>query len=99
MASEPFFYDSAYQHVKRDIPIPINEDGQCDVAKELHTNDKEGACTQRKKWECSRECKPIADTEVDGILNLKAAFEKPTQEVRQALTNVIVVVLMDTTVK
>ena len=29
MASEPFFYDSAYQHVKRDIPIPINEDGQC----------------------------------------------------------------------
>ena len=85
MASEPFFYDSAYQHVKRDIPIPVNEDGQCVVAEELHTdNDKEGACAQRKKWECS-ECKPITDTEVDAILTLKAAFEKPLQEVRHAL--------------
>ena len=28
MASEPFFYDFSYQHVKRDICIPVNEDGQ-----------------------------------------------------------------------
>ena len=35
MASEPFFYDSAYQHVKRDVSIPINEDDQCVVAEEL----------------------------------------------------------------
>ena len=29
MASEPFFYDSlAYQHVKRDISISIDEDDQ-----------------------------------------------------------------------
>ena len=35
MASEPFFDDSAYQHVKRDISIPINEDNQCVVAEEL----------------------------------------------------------------
>ena len=40
MVSEPFFYDSAYQPVKRDIPIPINEDGQCVVAEELHNDDK-----------------------------------------------------------
>ena len=86
MASEPYFYDSSYQHVKRDIPIPINEDGQCVVAKELHTdNEKEGACAQRKKWECCSECKPITDTEVNAILTLKAAFEKPLQEVRHAL--------------
>ena len=86
MASEPFFYDSAYQHVKRDIPIPIKEDGQCVVAEELQTdNDKEGACIQRKKWECYSECKPINDAEVDAILTLKAAFEKPIQEGRHAL--------------
>ena len=84
MASEPFFYDSAYQHVKRDIPIPINEDGQCVVAEELHTDGK-GACAQRKKWECSCQCKPITDTEVDSILTLKAAFDKPIKEVRHAL--------------
>ena len=86
MASEPYFYDSSYQHMRRDIPIPVNEDGQCVVAKELHTdNEKEGACAQRKKWECCSECKPITDTEVDAILTLKAAFEKPLQEVRHAL--------------
>ena len=84
MASEPYFYDSSYQHVKRDIPMPINEDGQCVVANDLHTdNDKEGA--QRTKWECCSECKPITDAEVDTILTLKAAFEKPLQEVRHAL--------------
>ena len=38
----------AYQHVKRDISIPINQDGQfVVVAKELHTDDK-GACVVRK---------------------------------------------------
>ena len=35
MTSEPFFYDSTYQHVKRDISIPINEDDQCVAAEEL----------------------------------------------------------------
>ena len=85
MASEPFFYDSAYQHVKKDIAIPVNEDGQCVVAEELHNDDKKGTCRQIKKWECSRECKAVTDTEVDAILILKTAFEKPIQEVRQTL--------------
>ena len=85
MASEPFFYDSAYQHVKRDIPIPVNEDGQCVVAEELNTDEKVGACTQKKKWECSSECRPVTDTEINAIVALKAAFEKPIQEVRQTL--------------
>ena len=48
MATEPFFYDSAYQPVKRDIPIPINEDGQCVVAEEVHNDDEKGACTQKR---------------------------------------------------
>ena len=29
-----------YQHVKRDICIPIKQDGQCVVVKDLHTDDK-----------------------------------------------------------
>ena len=44
---------------------------------------------QRKKWECSSQC-PVTDTEVDAILTLKAAFDKPVQEDRHALDNVIV---------
>ena len=35
MATEPYFYDSSYQLVKRDFLIPINEAGQCVVANEI----------------------------------------------------------------
>ena len=52
----------------------------CVVAKELHTdNEKEGACAQRKKWECCSECKPITDTDVDAILTLKAELPWQTK--------------------
>jgi len=37
------------------------------------------------KWECSSECKPLTETEVDAIVSLRAAFENPMQEVRHAL--------------
>ena len=47
-----------YQHVKRDISIPINQDGQCVVVKDLHTDDK-GACAQRKKWSALVSVNPI----------------------------------------
>ena len=40
MASEPYFYDSSYQYVKRNSPIPINEDSQCLIVNEIYT-DKE----------------------------------------------------------
>ena len=44
---------------------------------------------RRKKWECSSQC-PVTDTVVDAILTLKAAFDKPIQEDRHTLDNVIV---------
>ena len=79
MASEPFFYDSAYQHVKRDVSIPINEDDQCVVAENSHTDNKCCMCTcTEKKWECSSQCEPVTDTLVDAILTLKAAQYKKT---------------------
>ena len=55
-----------YQHVKRDvdISIPINQNSKCVVVKDPLT-DVKGACTQRKKWECFSQCKPITDTDVD----------------------------------
>ena len=36
-SSEPYFYDSAYQHVKRDHAIPIDENGICMVANLIKT--------------------------------------------------------------
>ena len=35
--------------------------------------------------ECSNECKPVTDAEVDSILELKEAFEMPLEDVRHAL--------------
>ena len=76
-----FFYDSAYQPVKRDSPVPINEAGQCVITNEIPTDSVKEA----KKWLCSSECKPFTDTEVDAILALKADFEKSIQDIRHAL--------------
>ena len=42
MSSEPYLYDSFYQAVKRNAPIPINEAGQCVIPNEIYT-DKEDA--------------------------------------------------------
>ena len=36
-------------------------------------------------WECSTECKPISEGEVDAILCLKAAFDLSVGDVRAAL--------------
>ena len=51
-STEPYFYDSAYQLVKRPYAIPIDENGRCILAKEI----KDGA---RKQWQCTNECKDI----------------------------------------
>jgi len=33
--TEPYYYDAAYQLVKRNYAIPIDENGKCVVAKEI----------------------------------------------------------------
>ena len=80
-ATEPYFYDAAYTHVKRNTAIPINEQGQCIVAVEITPETELQSCT----WECSKECKPITEGEVDAILYLKAAFDHSVEDVRAAL--------------
>ena len=94
-STEPYFYDSSYQYVKRFSPTPINEAGECVVAKEIEPDtdstktrsgeDYSEKDKEKKKWECSSECKPVTDAEVGIILQLKAAFEMPLEDVRHAL--------------
>ena len=38
-----------------------------------------------KKWECSKQCKPLNEFEVVAIVTFRAAFELSVEEVRQAL--------------
>ena len=75
-ATEPYYYDSAYQLVKRPYAIPIDKRGRCIVA--------QTDCAY-KTWHCFSACKPVSEAEIDAIVALKQAFEKPVQEVRHAL--------------
>ena len=40
---------------------------------------------QCKKWECSKQCKPLTDFEVNTIVCFRTAFELSLEEVRKAL--------------
>ena len=84
-SAEPYFYDSCYQIVRRDYALPIDENGKCVVAKEIESKTKTKHRKHPMKWECSSECKPLTEAEVDTIVSFKAAFENPMQEVRHTL--------------
>jgi len=55
------------------------------VAKEIPSKPETKDRKHPMKWECSCECKPLTETEVNSIVSLRAAFENPMQEVRYAL--------------
>ena len=79
-STEPFFYETAYQYVVRDAPIPINERGECVVAEEISCEpsenvpsvDSDSAQTPQsdsvpklcKKWQCHKECEALGDSEM-----------------------------------
>jgi len=92
-STDPYYYNTAYKLVKRDYALPIDENGKCVVANEILSED-DGK--HPMKWECSSECKPLMETEVDAIVSLRAAFENSMQEVRHALE---MVVLTSTTLR
>ena len=84
-STKPCFYDAAYSPVKRNYAIPIDEYGKCTLEKLVCTDVKDGAKKPPMKWECTSECTSLTDCEVNAILSLKSAFDKPIQSVRQAL--------------
>ena len=78
-STEPYFYDSAYQLVKRPYAIPIDENGKCIIAKQVK---KESAW---KQWQCTNECKGITPSEELSIVTFKQSFECSIQEVCRTL--------------
>ena len=80
-STEPYFYEAAYQPVKRDAPIPVNKQGQCIVTEKIKEK-----CAKWNEWKCSSECKPLSEGEVNSILSFKEAFKLPIEEVRAALS-------------
>ena len=89
IASEPYYYDSAYHPVKRPSAIPIKENGTCIVANEISNSENGSTKTKSdqppKEWNCHSECKVITDPAVTAIVHLRQAFDKPMHEVRSAL--------------
>ena len=87
-STEPYFYDSAYEPVKRDYALPIDECGKCVLASEITDDDKSTKRSSKPKpmkWACTIECKKLNDDEVHAIIELKESFDQPVEEVRQAL--------------
>ena len=60
-STEPYFYDSAYNPVKRGFALPVDEYGRCILATEITTDDSKSAKHHSKqhpmKWACTSECK------------------------------------------
>ena len=78
-SSEPYFYDTAYHLVKRDLSIPVDQSGKCVVAEEiLSKHSKPGVQTKAYKgsqheasqvpkptrWKCTSECKALTPSQV-----------------------------------
>ena len=82
-STEPYFYDAAYHHVKRDHALPIDNRGTCVLAKPLVVKGKDEK--DRYVWMCTSECKPLSTDEIDMILSFRSIFEKPITKVRKAL--------------
>ena len=69
-SSDPYYYDEAYQLIKRD-------DGKCIIAKVISKSDNETNTENHSmKWECCSECKVPTNLEVDAILALKGSFSE-----------------------
>ena len=78
--SEPYFYDAAYTYPDRPSVMCIDTHGRY---RPIEKNDTSNDIP--RVWECTNKCKPISALEADMILNLKAEFEKPVEEVRKVL--------------
>ena len=80
--SEPFFYESAYQHVDRPDSMSIDECGT--YRPECEVSEQEGDSIPRT-WKCSSKCKPLTDKEIGVILDFKSGFSADMKDVRKLL--------------
>ena len=80
--SEPFFYESAYQHVDRPDSMSIDECGT--YRPECEVSEQEGDSIPRT-WKCSSKCKLLTDKEIGVILDFKSGFGADMKDVRKLL--------------
>ena len=91
------FYDKAYRLWPKDQPLPVNDQGECVVAKEVIitkiVKDEEITILRHT---CSPKCKPLSQEAVDSILSLKKLmrlYRPCTNVIRVAQIRIITVCL------
>ena len=66
-------------------PDPTSAGGQqvpTGCVPDTQSDNKSANC---QKWECSKHCKPLSDSQIVAIVTLKAAFDGSVQGARGAL--------------
>ena len=98
--SEPFYYDTAYLHGFQPTKLIVDKAKKClsveNVApasdqfssSEPIPIDEQGKAHISEGSACSYVCRTVSDNDVEVILDLKHAFEKPFAEVREQLQNI-----------
>ena len=85
--SEPFYYETAYLHSYQQTKLTIDKDKKCLSTVHVEPNefistksipvDEQGKAYISEGSTCTFACRTVSDSDVDVILNLKHAFEKP----------------------
>ena len=86
VASEPFFYDTAYTPQIITGAIPVDEYGWCRIATEIGSRDKKSL--RPRKWRCTEQCKVPEKEQVSSILAVKAWFHEPIEHLRKLLDSI-----------
>ena len=81
--SEPFFYDTSYNHTRQLGAIPVDLNGRCVVAEEV--GDRHCGSMRPLKWKCTKECRLLTKHEIDIVLGTKVLFQQCTEDVRAGL--------------
>ena len=81
VASEPYFYDTAYTPYRFTGAIPVDEYGQCCVATEIGSRNQIRLHPRRLR--CTEECTMPGIEQVCSILAVKAWFYEPIQDLRK----------------
>ena len=76
--SEPYFYEAAYMHnVDRPHTLCVDE---CSRVRPEGCKD-----VDVRSWGCSDKCKPLSESEVSSILELRRSFDRFMYDLRKAL--------------
>ena len=98
--SEPFYYDTAYLHSFQPTKLIVDKARKClsvenvaptsdqFVSSEPIPIDEQGKAHISEGSACSYVCSTVSDHDVEVILDLKHAFDKPFAEVREQLQNI-----------